>query len=510
MTTDRIIPKRALLSVSDKSGIVEFAQGLQALGVALISTGGTAQCLTDAGVKVTLVSDLTKFPEIMQGRVKTLHPKVFAGILGKRDDHASEAEEHDVDWIDLVVCNLYPFIQTISQPDVTFDLAIEQIDIGGPSMVRAAAKNMEWTSIVVDHCDYDRILDELREEQGVSFATRKRLAAKAFSHTAQYDSVISTYLNEDVFPDELTLGFNEPLALRYGENPHQIACAYRDPMQQLGVLQGAVRQGKPLSYNNIADADAALFCVSEFEAAACVVVKHANPCGVATGMTIDEALGRAWEADSKSAFGSVIALNEPCNEACAMLLKDRFVEVVIAPGFSDEALSLLAPKSNMRLIDVGQMPVLPRFQFRSVIGGLLIQSHDDQFVEIDALECVTNERPSASQLSAMAFAWQVVKHIKSNAILVAREGVTVGVGAGQVSRVDAVDIALKKMGDDAEGVVLASDAFFPFRDSIDLIAKAGVKAIIQPGGSKRDDDIIDACNEFGIAMVFTGDRCFKH
>ena len=510
MTEKVIKPARALLSVSDKSGIVEFATGLQALGVDLLSTGGTAKCLREAGLDVTEVSDFTGFPEMMDGRVKTLHPKIFAGILGKRDEHAAVAVEHDIEWVDIVVCNLYPFAQTIRQPDVTFDRAIENIDIGGPSMVRACAKNMAWATIVVDHQDYDVLLAELNEQQGTTLATRKRLAAKAFSHTALYDSLISNYLEESPFIPEKTLGFNKPLELRYGENPHQIACAYRDPMMQTGILQATIRQGKPLSYNNLLDADAALSCVAEFSNPTCVVVKHANPCGVATAETIEAAFERAWDADSKSAFGSIIALNEPCNEAVAQLLSKRFVEVVIAPGFTKEALALLAPKPNMRLLDVCQIPAIEGIQVRSIVGGVIMQSRDDVNIDVDALECVTKKTPTKEALEAMGFAWRVTKHIKSNGILVAGDKVTLGVGAGQVSRIDAVDLAILKAPEDLSGAVLASDAFFPFRDSIDTIAKAGIRAIIQPGGSKRDDEVIAACDEHGIAMVFTGSRCFKH
>lgn len=508
---DKVIkPVRALLSVSDKTGIVEFAKGLSALGVDLLSTGGTAKALREANVEVTEVSDFTGFPEMMEGRVKTLHPKIFAGILGKRDVHADVARAHDIAWVDIVVCNLYPFAQTIKEPDVSVERAIENIDIGGPSMVRACAKNMDWATIIVDHADYAEVLAELTATEGTTFATRKRLAAKAFSHTALYDALIANYLEESPFTVEKTLGFHQPFPLRYGENPHQMACAYRDPMMQTGILQAIIRQGKPLSYNNLLDADAALSCVAEFADPTCVVVKHANPCGVATGVSIEAAFLRAWDADSMSAFGSIIALNEPCNAAVASLLLERFVEVVIAPGFSAAALTLLAEKKNMRLLDIGEVPAIAGLQVRSIVGGVIMQSRDDAPFDVNVLECVTKVAPAQAALDAMGFAWKVVKHIKSNAILVAGDEVTLGVGAGQVSRIDAVDLAIRKAPKDLSTAVLASDAFFPFRDSIDTIARAGIKAIIQPGGSRRDSEVIAACDEHGIAMLFTGKRCFKH
>ncbi|MFN3235256.1 MAG: bifunctional phosphoribosylaminoimidazolecarboxamide formyltransferase/IMP cyclohydrolase [Gammaproteobacteria bacterium] len=504
---------RALLSVSDKTGIVEFAQVLQQYGVEILSTGGTAKLLREKNISVIDVSEVTQFPEMMDGRVKTLHPKLHGGILGLRDTHADVASEHNIPWIDLVVCNLYPFAQTIAREGVTFDEAIENIDVGGPTMVRAAAKNMGWVSVVVDANDYGLIADEIKQHQGVRFETRKQLATKAFQHTAYYDAMISDYLTETPGSQEMALGFNKAYELRYGENPHQTASVYHAPTNHCpSVLRAEILQGKPLSYNNIVDADAALACVSEFDAPACVVVKHANPCGVATSDHLLDAFDQAFHADAKSAFGGIVAFNRPVTEAIAKKLSEVFLEVIIAPEYDANALPHLAKKKNLRVLAIGQV-VKPTtaYEFKSVQGGLLMQSVDDHQVSTDALQVVTKTQPTDAQLEALAFAWKVVKHIKSNAILVSRDKKTLGVGAGQVSRIDAVDIALKKAEQHGlENAVLASDAFFPFRDAVDAIADAGIRLIIQPGGSIKDDEVIAACDEKGIAMVFTGVRCFRH
>lgn len=500
-----IKPKRALLSVSDKTGIEAFAKGLSDLNIELYSTGGTAKKLRDAGISVIDVSEITQFPEIMDGRVKTLHPKIFGGILARRDAHAEEIKTHNLPLIDLVICNLYPFAKTIAKPNVTFDDAIENIDIGGPSMVRAAAKNFEWVSIVVDPNDYTEILSQAKT--GISLKTRKSLCAKAFTHTAQYDSVIANYLDTSPFPQTLNLSFEKKQDCRYGENPHQTASVYSD--NTTGIVNAELLQGKPLSYNNLADGDAALLCVASFSTPTCVVVKHANPCGVSSKTNIEDAFFNAFEADSQSAFGGIIALNRPCTGKIAEFLKTVFFEVLIAPDFDKTALSHFAEKKNVRLLKC-QTNIKQSRLFKSVSGGLLCQSPDIAAITATDLHCVTNVKPNKDCLEDVLFAWHVIKHVKSNGILTAKNTTTLGIGPGQVSRVDAVKIALDKSGNALEGAVLASDAFFPFRDNIDLIGKSGIQAIIQPGGSVRDQEVINACNEYGIAMLFTGMRCFKH
>ncbi len=500
--------KRALISVSNKEGIIPFATALHALHVEIIATGGTRQLLSDAGIPVREILDVTGFPEIMDGRVKTLHPKIHAGILGLREKHADIAKAQAIEWIDLVVVNLYPFAETIQRPDCTFDQAIENIDIGGPAMIRAAAKNMGWVGVMVDPADYVTVVNELTTTHQLSDVTRKMLATKAFQHTAAYDAMISEYLSA---PTELHLQTAKYAELRYGENPHQSASAYHLQGQGTGILSATQHQGKSLSYNNITDADAAYRCVQEFSQPACVIVKHANPCGVAVAEGMAEAFIAAFQADSLSAFGGVVALNRHCTAETAQAIKEVFIEVVIAPSYSQEALALLASKPNLRVLALpnGTHGTRQR-EMKYITGGLLIQDVDQTRLTAAGLTMVTQSHPTADQIAALLFAWQVVKHIKSNAILIAKENVTLGIGAGQVSRVDAVEIAIKKAGMCAMGAVLASDAFFPFRDSIDLIAAAGIKTIIQPGGSVRDSDIITACNEYNIAMAFTGIRCFKH
>lgn len=512
MNTEIIQVRRALISVSDKSGVLDLAKGLSALDVEIISTGGTARLLTDADVGVTAVSDVTGFPEMMEGRVKTLHPRVHGGILGLRDKHNSEAIQHEIPWIDLVVCNLYPFAETVSKEGGTLDEALENIDIGGPAMIRSAAKNMGWVGVIVDPEDYSTVLEELKTEGGLTFATRKRLSAKAFGHTAQYDTIIHNHFKETPLSNTFSLTFNKHYDLRYGENPHQQATAYKAPnFTGHNILNAKIHQGKKLSYNNIMDADGALACVREFSEPACVVVKHANPCGVATGESITDCFQRAFDADRLSAFGGIVALNRPCTSDIAEYLRKIFIEIILAPSFELQALEVFAKKKKLRVLEVGEVSNRePGIEFRFVDGGLLVQQSDINTLTLEQLNTVTSAEPTEQQIDDMLFAWKVLKHVKSNAILTAKNHATVGIGPGQVSRVDAVQIALRKSGDRIRGAILASDAFFPFRDSIDLIAESGLRAVIQPGGSIRDQEVIAACNEHGIAMVFTRTRCFKH
>jgi phosphoribosylaminoimidazolecarboxamide formyltransferase/IMP cyclohydrolase len=507
------IIKRALLSVSDKTGLVEFARRLCALDIEIISSGGTAKTLRDADLPVTDVADVTQFPEMMDGRVKTLHPKIHGGILGLRDKHAQVAREHQIDWIDLVVVNLYPFAQTIKKSSVTLDDAIENIDIGGPSMIRSAAKNMAWVGVIVDPTDYGTVISELEANKNLSAATRRELAAKAFGHTAEYDRVIHHYLQNEnsTVPatDKLILELDKFADLRYGENPHQTASAYIIKNAPSGILSAKQLQGKQLSYNNIADADAAVACLQEYSQPACVVVKHANPCGVAVADEPGKAFTRAFNADAQSAFGGIIALNRACDKKIAEEIWQVFVEVIIAPSFSPEALSIFATKPNLRVLEYSSGKEAST-EYKFIRGGLLLQDRDSEPLDPDKLEVVTAAKPNSIDLASMLFAWRTLKHIKSNAILLATESATVGIGAGQVSRIDAVEIALRKAGKNVAGAILASDAFFPFRDSIDRIAGTGIRAVIQPGGSLKDKEVISACDEHGIAMIFTGKRCFKH
>jgi len=512
MNTNIIQIKRALISVSDKTGIVDFARELLSLGVEIISTGGTFKSLSEAGIKTIEISDFTDFPEMMDGRVKTLHPLVHAGILGLRDKHAEQAKKQNVKWIDLVVCNLYPFAQTISKPNVTEEEAIENIDIGGPTMIRGSAKNVGWVGVVVDFNDYTLLLEELKAQNGLTYETRRKLSAKAFNHTANYDAVIDNFFNNDKFPATLNLTYNKFYDLRYGENPHQKGCVYKEPNNNdCNILNAKIIQGKQLSFNNINDADGALATLKEFEVPACVVVKHANPCGTAIGNDISEVFKQSYNADALSAFGGIIAINRTCNKNIAEEIVKVFAEIVLAPDYEPEALEILAKKKNLRVLELGKItPLKHGLEFKYVDGGLLLQDSDTKAVDRKEIKVVTNRQPSEGELNDMMFAWKVMKHIKSNGILIAKNNTTIGVGAGQVSRVDAVDMAIKKSGDKITGSILASDAFFPFRDSIDKIAKTGIKAIIQPGGSIKDREVIDACNEHGIAMAFTGVRCFKH
>ena len=516
--------QRALLSVSDKTGLVDFARALAAAGVELLSTGGTAKALRDAGLAVIDVSEYTGFPEMLDGRVKTLHPKVHGGILARRDlaDHVATMEKHGMGTIDLVCVNLYPFVATVSRPH-TLDDAIENIDIGGPAMVRSSAKNYRHVAIVTDPADYPALTAEMQANGGaLTDATRFTLAKKAFSHTAEYDGAISNYLtalnenNErEVFGEKLNLQFTRAQTCRYGENPHQAGAFYVEAAAPAGTIATARQiQGKELSYNNIADTDAALECVKQFDAApACVIVKHANPCGVAYGATLLEAYDRAYQTDPESAFGGIIAFNGRLDGATAQAIVERqFVEVIIAPEVSPEASDAVAAKKNVRLLECGQWAgSVAQLDMKRVAGGLLVQDAD---VLLNAeLKVVTQRAPTDKEMDDLLFAWRVAKFVKSNAIVYARDRMTVGVGAGQMSRVNSARIAAIKAehaGLVVPGSVMASDAFFPFRDGIDQAAAAGIQTVIQPGGSMRDDEVIAAANEHGIAMVFTGTRHFRH
>jgi len=503
---------RALISVFDKTGVVELAQQLEKFGVEILSTGGTAKTLKDSGIRVKDVSDYTNFPEIMDGRVKTINPLVEGGILGLRNKHEKEAKQNNIDWIDLVVCNLYPFSETISKDDCDLGTALENIDIGGPTMIRSAAKNLGWVTVVVDTGDYLSVASELVENQEISFQTREVLSAKAFGHTAQYDTIIHGYLKDEKLSEDLSLTFNKHSDMRYGENPHQSAASYVTPgNREANILNATIHQGKKLSYNNIMDADGALACVREFEEMACVVVKHANPCGVAIGDDLLSVYKRAFNADSLSAFGGIIAFNRVCTKEVAKAISKVFVEIVLAPSFEPEALEIFKKKKNLRVLEIGEFGKREKkVEVRNIDGGLLVQDTDTKVLTKDDLTTVTKREPSEKEIETALFTWKVLRHTKSNGILIAKNDTTVGLGAGQVSRVDAVHMALRKGGENVKGGVLASDAFFPFRDSIDTVKDSGISTIIQPGGSIRDQEVIDACNEYGFSMIFTGTRCFKH
>lgn len=516
--------QRALLSVSDKTGIVEFAQALVQRGVVILSTGGTAKLLRDKQIPVTDVSEHTGQAEIMDGRVKTLHPKIHGGILGRRDLDQAVMAEQDIAPIDLVAVNLYPFAETVAAPNCTHEQAVENIDIGGPTMVRAAAKNHRDVAIVVNTGDYNRVIAEMDANQNsLTFETRFDLAVKAFEHTAQYDGMIANYFgarlpaHNSPFPRTFNMQFIKQQDLRYGENSHQQAAFYVEPSPREASVATAVQlQGKELSYNNIADTDAALECVKSFAEPACVIVKHANPCGVAIGDNLLAAYERAFSTDPTSAFGGIIAFNRELDEATAKAIIDRqFVEVIIAPVVSAAARAIVATKANVRLLECGQWPAerSPSWDYKRVNGGLLLQDNDLGNITADDLKVVTKKQPTEAQLKDLLFCWKVAKFVKSNAIVYARDGMTIGVGAGQMSRVYSAKIAGIKAADEnliVTGSVMASDAFFPFRDGIDAAAEAGIAAIIQPGGSIRDDEVIAAADEHGIAMVFTGMRHFRH
>lgn len=512
--------QRALISVSDKSGLEQFASELHQAGIHILSTGGTAAQLSAAGIPVTDVSEHTQFPEIMGGRVKTLHPKVHGGILGRAEIDDAVMQEHGIDAIDLVVVNLYPFAQTIAKPDCTLDLAIENIDIGGPAMLRAAAKNHARVGVVVDPADYSQLLADLKANDGcLTHETRFNLARKAFSHTAEYDGMIANYLgrqNETAFPETLHLTFNKKQAMRYGENPHQSASFYAERNPNEGSVAAAkFIQGKELSFNNIADTDAALQCVKQFTAPACVIVKHANPCGVALAESITDAYQKAYSTDPTSAFGGIIAFNRPLDASTAkQILDQQFVEVIIAPGIESGVSDILSTKPNTRVLDcTNTTSTNSGFDLRKVSGGILVQDQDNAVVEAADLKIVTKRQPSEQEIRDLLFAWKIAKFVKSNAIVYVRDERSIGIGAGQMSRVYSAKIAGIKANDEnlvVEGSVMASDAFFPFRDGLDAANQAGITAVIQPGGSRNDAEIIAAANEHDMAMVFTGIRHFRH
>jgi phosphoribosylaminoimidazolecarboxamide formyltransferase/IMP cyclohydrolase len=512
--------RRALVSVSDKRDLIDFARGLADLGVEILSTGGTCRQLREAGIDAVEVSSKTGFPEIMDGRVKTLHPVIHGGLLGRRGIDEDVMQQHDIEPIDLLAVNLYPFEQTISREDASLDDAIENIDIGGPAMIRAASKNHDGVAVVVDPDDYTGVLETLRNGE-MSIEHRRSLAAKAYAHTASYDTAITRYLSEslgqDIFENRFLYSGGLSEKLRYGENPHQGAAFYADQAAPAGSLARAEQlQGKALSYNNIADTDAALECVKQFDVPACVIVKHANPCGVAVSDSIQDAYDKAFKTDPTSAFGGIIAFNRPLDASTAAAIIDRqFVEVIVAPEINADALPVVAAKKNVRLLRTGDWSnaAAGTFDFKKVSGGLLVQSSDDGEITAADLTVVSEKQPDDQQIEDLLFAWKVAKFVKSNAIVFCRDGMTIGVGAGQMSRVYSTKIAAIKAGDEGlavEGSVMASDAFFPFRDGIDSAAEHGISAIIQPGGSMRDDEVIQAANEHGLAMVLTGMRHFRH
>ena len=516
--------KRALLSVSDKAGLVDLARGLAAHGVELLSTGGTAKAIRDAGLAVIEVADYTGFPEMLDGRVKTLHPKIHGGLLGRRDldEHVGAMKQHGIGNIDLVCVNLYPFAQVTAR-GCTMDEAIENIDIGGPSMLRSAAKNHAAVTVLVDPADYAVVLDEMKQHGGsTTFATRQRLAKKVYRTTAAYDGMIADYLGnlarteDEPFGETLHLPLTRAAHLRYGENPHQVAAFYAAADAQGASIGSASQlQGKELSFNNLADADTAFECVRAFESPACVIVKHANPCGVAVAVDIGQAYDRAYRTDPTSAFGGIIAFNRALDGATARTILERqFVEVIIAPSADAEAREACAKKENVRLLVTGGLGASnSRFELRSVNGGLLVQSRDLGVVAAADFKVVTRRAPTAAELADLDFAWRVCKYVKSNAIVYAKGGMTVGIGAGQMSRVVSSRIAAMKARDeglDPSGSVMASDAFFPFRDGLDAAVEHGISAVVQPGGSKRDSEVVAAADEHGIAMVFTGMRHFRH
>ncbi len=509
--------KRALVSVSDKSGLVEFVKGLESFGWQIIATGGTQRLLEQQGVKTIGISEVTGFPEICDGRVKTLHPKVHGGLLARRDEqsHLEALRENGIEFIDLVCVNLYPFRQTIANPDVTMEDAIENIDIGGPSMLRSAAKNYRDVTVVCDPADYATVLAEIAEGGNTKVETRLALSAKAYTHTAQYDSCIATFMREKAgLSEKLFLEFDIKQGLRYGENPHQSAKFYSDNQTTAFSLAYAEQLGgKELSYNNIQDANAALNIVREFDEPFCVALKHMNPCGAAIGSTIEEAWNAAYEADKVSIYGGIVAVNRPLTAEVALGMKPIFLEIVMAPEFTAEALEILSTKKNLRLLKVDMTKSdKPINQYISVNGGLLVQQLDTVTKEVTEDMCVTETKPTEAQIVDMNFGWRVVKHVKSNAIAVVKDGHTLGVGAGQMNRVGSAEIALKQAqaAGYTEGLVLASDGFLPFDDTVAFAAQYGVTAIVQPGGSIRDEDSIRKANELGITMLFTGMRHFKH
>lgn len=510
--------KRALISVSDKSNIVEFAEALVKQNIEIISTGGTKKVLDEAAIPTLSIEEVTGFPEMMDGRVKTLHPRIHGGLLGRRDldSHMQAMAEHDIQPIDLVCVNLYPFKETISRADTTPEDAIEQIDIGGPGMLRSAAKNYASVTVVVDSADYSKVIAELEADGDTSLATRQQLAAKVFRHTASYDALIASYLTDlagETEPETVTHTYDHKQTLRYGENSHQSAVFYEEPLApSFSIAKAKQLHGKDMSYNNIKDADAAIRIVRDFDEPAAVAVKHMNPCGIGIGATVEEAFDRAYEADSMSIFGGIVVVNDEVSLALAEKLHKIFLEIVIAPGYSEEALALLTKKKNIRLLELDFSEVKKGGKETvSVLGGLLVQDQD-MLNEEDAPEwtVVTDKAPTEAQMRALELSWKAVKHVKSNAIVVANDKQTLGIGAGQMNRIGAVKIAVEQAGDKAKAAVLASDAFFPMDDSVDYAGEHGIQAIVQPGGSVKDQASIDKANAHGIAMVFTGARHFRH
>ncbi|SHF26074.1 phosphoribosylaminoimidazolecarboxamide formyltransferase / IMP cyclohydrolase [Caldanaerobius fijiensis DSM 17918] len=510
--------KRALISVSNKEGIIDFARELAGMGVEIISTGGTAKALKESGINVINISDVTGFPEIMDGRVKTLHPNIHGGLLAVRDnpDHMAQIEKLGIKPIDMVVVNLYPFKETVLKEGVTLEEAIENIDIGGPSMLRAAAKNYKYVVVIVDPEDYKTVLEELKTTGDVSYQTRFRLAAKVFIHTSHYDTLIADYMKKQVgyekYPEILTLTFEKVQDLRYGENPHQSAAFYREIGNKSSNIVNAVQlHGKELSFNNINDANAAIELVKEFDGPAVVALKHANPCGVGIADNIFEAYMKAYECDPVSIFGGIVALNRKVDYRTAEKMHELFLEIIVAPDYDDDALNILKKKKNVRILKLDMSrPETSRFDMKKVNGGLLVQDMDTVNLDMDQLKVVTNRKPTEKEMEDLLFSWKVVKYVKSNAIVLAKDGQTVGIGPGQVSRIWAAENAIRQAGEKSKGSVMASDAFFPFSDVVEAAAKAGVTAIIQPGGSIRDEESIEAANKYGIAMVFTGIRHFRH
>lgn len=509
--------KRALVSVSDKTNLVEFVGELVALGYEIISTGGTKNTLETAGISTIGISDVTGFPEIMDGRVKTLHPNVHGALLCVRDnpEHVKQIEALGISYIDLVCVNLYPFKETVLKQGVTHEEIIENIDIGGPSMLRSASKNYAFVPVVVDPADYETIINELKEHGETNLTTRENLAAKVFRHTASYDAMIADYLTKrtgEKFPEKYTVTFDKVQELRYGENPHQQAAFYKGMNPQYSLANATQLHGKELSYNNIQDGNAAIEILKDFEGQCAVVgLKHMNPCGVGVGRTIEEAWDKAYEADPVSIFGGIVAFNKPVSTSIAEKLANIFLEIIIAPSFDTEAFEILSKKKNIRLMTLDTtLNVANRIKFTNVNDGLLVQDIDDAKVVADELRCVTNRKPTEAEMEQLLFAWNIVKHVKSNAIVLAKDHMTIGVGAGQMNRVGAAKIAIEQAGAKAKGSVMSSDAFFPMPDTVEEAVKAGVTAIIQPGGSIKDQLSVDVCNEHGIAMVYTGTRHFKH
>lgn len=509
--------KRALVSVSDKTNLVPFVSSLVELGYEIISTGGTKKALEAAGIKTIGISEVTDFPEIMDGRVKTLHPKVHGALLCVRDnpDHVRQIEELGIQYIDLVCVNLYPFKETVQKPGVSHEEIIENIDIGGPSMLRSASKNYKFIPVLCDPSDYDAVVKELRENGETSLTTREYLAAKVFRHTASYDTMIASYLTErtgEKYPEKFTITFDKVQELRYGENPHQSAAFYKGMNPQYSLANAKQLHGKELSYNNIQDGNAAIEILKDFEGQPAVVgLKHMNPCGVGIGKTIEEAWDKAYEADPVSIFGGIVAFNEPIHASVAEKLSKIFLEIIIAPAFDEDAFEILSKKKNIRLMQLDtSLEVNAKYKVTNVNDGLLVQNIDDHKITAEDLRCVTNRKPTEEELEQLLFAWKVVKHVKSNAIVLVKDNMTIGVGAGQMNRVGAAKIAIEQAGEKAKGSIMSSDAFFPMPDTVEEAVKAGVTAIIQPGGSIKDQLSIDVCNEHGIAMVYTGVRHFKH